>query len=57
MTPPPEPPRDPISALQEAAAGLHELYREYVRAGFTETQSLYLCAQVLRGAITPGETS
>ncbi|MGH3448819.1 MAG: hypothetical protein ACRDP4_14460 [Nocardioidaceae bacterium] len=34
-------PQDPITQLAESAA-LHEMYRAYVDAGFTETQAFEL---------------
>lgn len=40
-------PASPLTALAEGAAQLHELYRSYVEAGFTETQAMQLvCAMV-----------
>jgi hypothetical protein len=41
------PPPDPITALTEAAASLHEMFLAYVKAGFTEQQALYLAGQIL----------
>jgi hypothetical protein len=43
-------PPDPITQLAEAAASLHELFREYVKAGFTEQQALFLTGKVLTAA-------
>lgn len=40
-------PVDPISELRQLAAQIHELYLEWVAAGFTETQALDLCKAVL----------
>lgn len=41
-------PKNPISALLEAAISMHELYVSFVAAGFTESQALTLVAQTLR---------
>lgn len=41
-------PNDPVSALAEGAAQMHELFSSYVNAGFTEQQALYLVGQLLR---------
>ena len=35
-------PQDPITAMAEAAAGLHELFTAYTAAGFTEPQAMHL---------------
>jgi hypothetical protein len=35
--------------LQEAAAQAHEMFTTFMGQGFTETQALYLVAQVLIG--------
>lgn len=43
-----EGPKNPISALLEAAISMHELYVSFVAAGFTEAQALTLVAQTLR---------
>lgn len=43
-----EGPNNPISALLEAAISMHEMYTNFVAAGFTETQALTLVAQSLR---------
>lgn len=40
-------PRDPISALGEMAASIHEMFLAYVKAGFTEDQALYLVGQII----------
>jgi hypothetical protein len=42
-------PASPLSELAQAAAASNELFREYVRAGFTDPQALYLVACVLCG--------
>lgn len=41
---------DPLTALGAAAQQLHEVFLSYVEAGFTESQALYLIAQILRGS-------
>lgn len=35
-------PADPMSALGEAATGMHELYSSFVASGFTEAQAMQL---------------
>lgn len=40
--PDPQLPPSPISRLATAAASVHELFRSYVDAGFTEAQALAL---------------
>lgn len=44
-----EMPANPLTALSEAAVQLHELFRSYLDAGFTEQQALYLAACVACG--------
>ena len=41
-------PADPSTPLGQLAATLHELYLEFVAAGFTESQALYLVGQNLK---------
>lgn len=41
-------PINPISLLLEAAISMHEMYLNFVAAGFTEAQALTLVAQTLR---------
>lgn len=41
-------PENPIGALFDAAISMHEMYVNFVAAGFTEQQALYLVAQSLR---------
>jgi len=41
-------PVDPISELRAAAVQLHELHEEWLRAGFTADQAIYLVGQVIR---------
>lgn len=33
---------EPLTPLTEGAAGLHEMFASLVRAGFSETQALYM---------------
>jgi hypothetical protein len=47
------PPEDPITELAAAAAQMHELFRSYVEAGFTENQALYLLGQLISGSVRP----
>ena len=42
--------QDPITVLGEAAAQLHELFRSYVEAGFTEDQALKLIIAIVTRA-------
>jgi len=35
-------PDDPITPLAELAGDLHEMYLEFVRAGFSKQQAIYL---------------
>lgn len=44
-------PTDPITKLAEGAVALHELKVEYMKAGFTEPQALYLVGVVLAAAL------
>lgn len=43
--------QSPLSELMVAAATMHEFYRTYVEAGFTEQQALYLVGQMLTANI------
>ncbi|MCW2915520.1 MAG: hypothetical protein JWN52_3588 [Actinomycetia bacterium] len=43
-------PNDPVSALAEGAAQLHELYLAFISAGFTESQALYLVGQQIQAS-------
>ncbi len=47
-------PPDPMTGLAEAAVQLHELFREYVKAGFSEQQALYLVARILAASVPSG---
>jgi hypothetical protein len=42
-------PVDPLTELAKAAAQLHELFRAYVDAGFSEQQALYLVGKIMLG--------
>ncbi|WP_187285092.1 hypothetical protein [Streptomyces sp. OR43] len=44
-------PSDPMTALAAAAAQVHELYRSYMDAGFTEQQALELTKAVLAAGV------
>ena len=41
-----EAPVDPFTAMAEAATAMHELWKTFVDAGFTEAQALYLVGVV-----------
>lgn len=47
-------PADPVSALAEGAAQLHEVFEAYQDAGFTERQALYLLGQILQAGVNGG---
>lgn len=53
MTPTPP---EPLTQLQEGAAQLHEIFRAYVRAGFTEAQSLQLIQAIVQTGLTVAVT-
>lgn len=42
-------PLDPISAMAQAAAAMHELYESYREAGFTEGEAIKLIAAIVIG--------
>lgn len=46
---------DEITELRAAAQMAHELFSEYVRAGFDERQALYLTAKVITATQHGGE--
>lgn len=48
-------PQDPITDLAAGAAQLHEAYRSYVDAGFTETQALQIVIGILTAGFRSGE--
>lgn len=41
-------PEDPISELAAAAVQMHELFAEYVKAGFTRAEALTLISELIR---------
>lgn len=46
------PSSEDLTVLAQAAVSLHEMYRSYVDAGFTEAQSLHLITAILTVGIT-----
>lgn len=42
-----ETPADPFTGLTAAAAELHEMYSEFVNAGFTDAQALQLVISII----------
>lgn len=49
-----EMPQDPMTELAAGANQLHEIYKSYVDAGFTEAQALRLVCEVLRAGLQQG---
>jgi hypothetical protein len=47
-------PQDPMTELAAGAHQLHELYRSYVGAGFTEQQAMTLVCTLIQGAQAAG---
>jgi hypothetical protein len=47
---------EPLAPLREAAVALHELFRAYQEAGFTESQALALCVGALTGILNRPKT-
>lgn len=47
-------PADPIGPLAEAAISLHELFKAYIDAGFTEGQAMFLIAVLLQDSLNAG---
>lgn len=47
-------PADPVTELAAGAAQLHELYEEYLRAGFTAAQAMQIVCTVLRATLVGG---
>jgi hypothetical protein len=45
---------DPVTSLLQGALATHEMFETYMRAGFTESQALYLTAQLLLAAAQAG---
>lgn len=41
-------PDNPFGPLLDAAISMHQMYVNFVEAGFTEQQALYLVSQTLR---------
>jgi hypothetical protein len=46
-------PKDPLTGLLQGATVMHEIFRTYMAAGFTESQALYLIG-VLTAAVATG---
>lgn len=44
-----EMPASPLTELAQGATALHELYRSYREAGFTDSQAMYLIACMVCG--------
>lgn len=44
-------PEDPMTPLAQSASQMHELYLQYVAAGFTEAQALELVKAVIIGSL------
>jgi hypothetical protein len=44
---------DDFTPLGDLAITLHEMYTEYVRAGFTESQAMYLIGKQVEAAARP----
>lgn len=42
--------REPATPLGEAAVGVHELFKSFVRSGFTERQALYILGVMISAA-------
>lgn len=40
-------PEDPMTALSEAAAGMHELFSAYVNAGFARAEALQIVIAIM----------
>ena len=45
-------PQEPMTALAEGAAQMHEMFTAYVAAGFTEAQALYLVGCALKAILS-----
>ena len=41
-------PNDPLTLLRQAAVQMHEMFKTYVEAGFTDHQALYLVGQMIQ---------
>jgi hypothetical protein len=46
-------PQEPLTALAEGAAQMHEMFLAYIQAGFTEQQALYLVGCALKAMLSP----
>ena len=51
--PPDEHPGDPMTALAEGAAQMHELFTAYVDAGFSRSEALKILIAVVTAGIRP----
>ncbi|WP_289009138.1 hypothetical protein [uncultured Thermomonospora sp.] len=47
-------PQDPFTELAKAAIQLHELFKAFLDAGFTEPQAMQLVCTALTAGITKG---
>ena len=43
-------PADPVLPLRQMAVQMHELFTEYIHAGFNRKEALYLIGQAIHGA-------
>ena len=46
-------PEDPITALAQGAAQLHELFTAYINAGFTDAEALQIIIAMVTASIRP----
>jgi hypothetical protein len=46
-------PEDPMTALAEGAASMHELFMAYVNAGFTSAEALQIVIAMATASIRP----
>ena len=46
----PNEPKDPFGALADGAVAMHEIYTEYVKAGFTRAEALKIVIAMLTNA-------
>lgn len=53
MPPDSDPPPDPMTALAEGAAQMHELFAAYVDAGFARAEALQILIAVVTASIQP----
>lgn len=47
-------PADPVTELMEMAAAMHELYRSWVDAGFTDEQAMRLLGSMIDASMRNG---